>query len=889
MKIENKLTLAHMRLNKKRTALTIIGIIISVSLILSVFIGIASLLNYNERMIASTKNAAHFMILDMDREKIEILKKDNRIKNVGLVENGRQDTSGVRIEGAESLRHATAYINWYNKDMFRQMYIDHMDGRFPKSSSEILINQSYIDKNGFDWKIGDTVTLETGRRHKKDETDIFHITNTSEYKYGEVFDFYKNRNFKIVGIIKDNVLDYKVNQMYSVCDDNSVYTAYIQLNKVTPFSMMTINEIASELGVQTKQDLFINNELLATHLCGSLDSDIFKKYIPMGFAILFIILIAAFMLIYNSFGISITERTRYLGMLSSVGATKKQKRNSSYFEGLLLGLIGIPIGTISGILIMSVGIKIINHAEFTSIPVKFVLPFRLLAIALLISALTIFISLYIPAKKASQATAIESIRQSKMIHNKNTKSPFLIKKLFGFEGVLAYKNLKRNKNRSSLITISIAVSSILFLCVNYYCSLTTALVIDDINKPYQVEFGLAMSAADRKSQVLQDIKSLDHVQNVYSIEQNGYAYGKADTTFSYDRKITEENNTTKKYKHLWDNVSVILNYINDEDFDALCKKNNIDPKPYYKMKGRRQKCVIMNNIDHKENGDKVFNKNIIGGVLTSNPYGDFESEELRAEFGLDELSKEEQEAYVQELIHIQTFVDIAGTVEYDESNYVCKLNPVRTVSAYAPFSMHPAIVDIDGAYKDDGGYYQMTYGIETDQHKQVSEEIRQYFDGHPEYTDNDSVWVIDSYGYALDSIQQNKVIKLFMYGFILLITMITFANIINTITTSIASRKREFAIIKSVGITPKNFKKMIAFESLFYGIDSLLIAIPVSIGIDLILNRIVGDGKIPYEYDFMMYFIMMIAVLSFVGTTMIYSIRKVKNDNIIENIKKDIF
>lgn len=888
MKIENKLTLAHIRLNKKRTALTVFGIIISVAMIVAVFIGAASFLNYQERMVISDISSAHIFIHGVNDEKLDILRNDSRIKSVGLVENGRADTSGVRVEGAKSLRHSTAFINWYDSGMFNQMCIDDMDGAFPKNNKEILINKDYIERNGFDWKIGDTITLETGRRYNDNGDDLFHITNTSEYKYGEIFDLYENRSFKIVGIVNDKILNYEINQMYSYCDENSVYSANIQLNKVTPFSMITINDIAKELGInpnnKSRSNFYLNEELLATHLCGSVDSDMLTKYIPMGAAILLIILVAAFMLIYNTFGMSIAERTRYLGMLSSVGATRKQKRNSSYFEGLVLGLIGIPIGTALGIIVMLIGVKLINNAGFSDIPVKFVMPVWSVAAAVVISILTIFISLYIPAKKASYATAIEAIRQNNMVKIKHTRTPFLIKKLFGFEGVLAHKNMRRNGKRSRLITVSIAISSIMFLCVNYYCSLATAMVIDDINKPYQLEFAID-SYTDRE-QVLKDIKSIDGVKNVYSVEYERYSYGKADFDLSYEQKITEENNTTDKYKNLWEDVSVELNYINDDDFDALCEKNGIDPKPYYEIKDKRQKCVIMNNIDHEENGDKVFNENIIGGVLTYNPYSDFEHEERRKDFGIDEMSKEEQDAYLQELLDNQTFVDIAGIVEYDKDNYACSLNPVRTISAYAPFSMQPCIIDIFNEYEN--GEYNLVFGVETDNHKEVCEKISQYFDDHPEYAKDSSTWIIDHYSYALISIQMNKVIKVFMYGFIALITMITFVNIINTITTSIASRRREFAMIKSVGITPKGFQKMISLESIFYGIDSLLIAIPISIGINLLLNKIVGDGKIPYEFNFVMYLIVIIAVVLFVGLTMLYSINKIKDDNIIENIKNDI-
>ncbi len=888
MRIENKLTVAHLKQNKKRTIITSIGIIISVAMIVSVFIGIAAFMDYNERMVISLYGNSELWIADVTKEKLDILKNDDRIESVGLSENGRSDTSGVRLEGAKSLRHSTGYINWYNADMFSQMYIDELEGAFPKNSNEILLTQRYIDDNELPWKVGDTITLQLGKRYNKRndkiQSEFFNFTNTGEYEYGEEFDFCGNRKFKIAGIIKDDVTGLSKSQMYSVCDDDSVYSAHIKLKKVNPFSMSTINSIAKELGINpnkmSKSNMFLNNELLATHFCGSLDSDMVKKYIPMGLAVLLIILVTAFMLIYNAFGISLSERTKYLGMLSSVGATKKQKIHSIYFEGFILSIIGIPIGTLLGTAIMAAAIKLIPNNEQGGINPRFTAPIWAMAFAIVFCVAIIFISLRIPAKKASAASAIDSIRQSDTFKVKSTRNPWIIKKIFGIEGVLAYKNFKRNGRKSKLVTISIAISVVLFLCVNYYCSVTSGLVMDDANIPYKVEFAIGSNLDSE--QVLKDIEDIDGVKDVYSINQSLFTYGKAGIGKESDRTITKGNNTTEKYKNLWQDVNVYVTHLDDDDFNELCKKNGIDPKPYYQRYGKARKCIIMNNFDHKANGDKIFNDNIIGEKLASpsDMWLDMwhENEDLPAESGYYEMSREDQELFMEELDLFECFI-ISGIVDYDENNYACNLDPVRSISAYAPYSMMP----VDDSNELGGN---SLYGVETDDHKDVTEKISSYFDNYPDV--DDTTWVSDRYGYVDQTLQRNKTIKIFMYGFILLISMISLANIINVISTSINSRKREFSMIKSVGITPKGFSKMIALESFFYGIGALFVSIPISIGINLGLNKIVADGKIPFEVNWLMLLIVICAVFAFVGGVMLYSISKIKNDNIIENLKNDV-
>lgn len=884
MKIENKLTLAHLRLNKKRTVITILGIVVSVAMIVSVSIGFASFFNYLEKTVISQTDNAHFYIWCISDERIEILNNDDRVKSVGLVEDGRKDTSGVRVENAKSLRHSVGYINWYNNAMFEQMSIDNLTGRFPSNKNEIMLSRQYINDNDFDWDIGDTIKLQLGRRYNSRVDDVFHLSYSNEYNNSEDFELSEKREFKLVGIIEDKLLDYKINQMYSICDENSSYNAYIQLKRVTPFSMLTIKDIASELGInfENKADdnLFLNDELLATHLCGTADSDMLTKYIPMGFAIMLIILVASFMLIYNAFGISVGERISYLGMLASIGATKIQKRRSVYFEGFVLGIIGIPVGTALGILIMLVGIKIINAMGSTSIPISFVMPLWVIALAIVLCVATILVSLRIPARKASLATPIEAIKRSNYVEVKHYRSSKLLNKLFGVEGNLAYKNYRRNGKRSRLVVASIAISCILFLCVNYYCSITTDMVEFDFERPYQVEFSVDSITDVEKT--LNDIKAIDGVDRVYSIYRDLYHYGESDFDFSSDRRITEGDNTTSKYKDLWNDVSLFVNFIDDKDFDELCRKNNIDSKQFYSKNKRTFKCLVMNNIDHKSSENKVFNNNLIGQIISNNPYQCFEYQEYREDMGIDDMTDEQQKAYLQEVKDSLIYYEVAGFVDYDESNYVCNLNSKRAISAYVPFSMIPCLTldDFDGGALD--------YGVETEKHEEVTEKIRTYFDEHIQ-EETSGVYAIDSYGYALQAIQLNKTIKIFMYGFIALISLITLANIINVITTSIGSRRREFAMIKSIGITPKGFNKMISLENMFLGLEALGIAIPLSIIINILLNKFVADGRLPFEVNILTYIICIIGVFAFVGLTMLYSVNKIKNDNIIENLKKDEF
>ena len=130
--------------------------------------------------------------------------------------------------------------------------------------------------------------------------------------------------------------------------------------------------------------------------------------------------------------------------------------------------------------------------------------------------------------------------------------------------------------------------------------------------------------------------------------------------------------------------------------------------------------------------------------------------------------------------------------------------------------------------------------------------------------------------------------QVFIYGFIVLITLITIANIINTISTGISLRRKEFAMLKSVGITPKGFRKMICLESFFYGERALIVAIPISLFLCYNMNARINAATIPFFVPWKTYLIVIAAVFVLVGLSMYYAMYKLRNDSIIETLKEEV-
>ena len=132
-------------------------------------------------------------------------------------------------------------------------------------------------------------------------------------------------------------------------------------------------------------------------------------------------------------------------------------------------------------------------------------------------------------------------------------------------------------------------------------------------------------------------------------------------------------------------------------------------------------------------------------------------------------------------------------------------------------------------------------------------------------------------------------IQIFLYGFIIVIALIGITNIFNTITTNMELRSREFAMLKSIGMTKKEFNRMVRLESLFYGTKSLLIGIPIGIGLSYLIYKALTAGLvvIKYEVPVVGILISIIAVFALIFCIMKYSINKINKQNTIETIRNE--
>lgn len=829
MNIVNTLTLRHIKTHKKRSILTIMAIIVSVAMVTAVFTSAFSFVNYFKNVTAAIDGTWHSCIATDELESTKGVLDTDDIERYGI----DAYFGSANIDDDKKSYEMEIYAVDENYLDMRNVKIS--EGRMPKATNEILVHKGFMDKYDLNWKIGDKVTLNT-------------LTNSDE----------ANLEYTVVGITESNVAETDtVNAFVYATDDyikaypQSLFV-YVQFSKMDKEIYSKTEKLAEKLDTVLEdgvnRDYRYNYDYLVYSGCGEDDATIITLF---GFCaiILVIIAVVSIFMIYDSFAVSYQERARYLGMLASVGATKKQKRNSIYFEGFILGLIGIPLGIIAGIGGIWVTFKAIDNLWINTLAVEYNgaltvhINWIVVLATVIASAITIFVSSYIPAIKASKTTAIDAIRQTNTVKVKNSKrlkTSNLSAKLLGFEGTMAIKNFKRNGRRSRTIVFALFMSVVVFLSVSNFSMMFSDVMKGQFTETSDLSITVPCSDYEELEKALKANSNIDEYFSTCSV------YSDIDKEYIKDEY---QNNENAK--------QLMLIFVNTETIDSYAKQLGIDKSKFHDKKNPA-------GILHNEMVTRVDD-----AKTNINPFIDLEGKNIECNIATWNAEKGDNDYTSTKInIAVQTEKDFKNSKFYYQNMHI----PMLMLSVDLADTLLPNMSE---------GY---TAEIVSDKTELVEEQIWSIL--------NEKNIEGQSYNASAQMKSMNNILtitKVFIYGFITLITMISILNIINTISNSMNERRREFAMIRSVGMTPKSFKKMIYFESLRYGVISLLWALPISALIHFGMYKYLAES---FDYGFklhpIVYIIAVVAVFLIIGIALLYSVTKIKDDNIIETLKQDI-
>ncbi|MDD6312194.1 MAG: ABC transporter permease, partial [Firmicutes bacterium] len=785
------------------------------------------------------------------------------------------------------------------------------DGRMPENKYEIILPNHLSEDGGVNYALGDVISLDLGRRTYQGEQLGQHnpciFDYDSEDEICEELEDIEHRTYTVVGLFENMYYEDFFSPGYTaftVSDNNpdKSYIGYIRLNDISDVQDYLDNHFA---GMNTDT----NNDLL--RFSGHALEDSFNTMLySMGGILIAIIVLGSISLIYNSFAISVSERTKQFGLLSSVGATKKQLLRSVLFEAFSLCFFGIPLGLLAGFVGMTVTFNSIAGVFSRFIPetydmlgleLSFSLSKGAVVSAVIIGMVTVFISALIPAVRAVKINAIDAIRQSGDIKIKpgKVKTSRLTYKLFGFEGMIASKNFKRNKKKYRATVISLFLSVVLFITA---CSFVSYLKkgTDDVFTMTQYDIAVNTNAQFLESDVENAFNKLSRAKSV--TEGTYCCLNYTDISINADNLdpvFLDEviKNSTGLFgsgceiidgKYEFPGVSVY--YIEDAYFRDFLKKNGLDEQEY--LSADSPKAIALASLALPGSDGRYHTYNTLsagkGGIKVETvcirpeidglKYYDYSyDEDGNKSYVYTDLQKNwyhysEQEATYTAELTVGTVVDSAPLCVDDYHSGLVILYP---------FSAYDTINNFDGNYLNSN--FLMTFT--SSNHKESSEDML-------DIISRDSMNMnMDLYDVA-DEIETEKelitVINVFSYGFIILISLISAANVFNTISTNISLRRREFAMLKSIGMTRRGFNKMMNYECLLYGLKGLMFGLPVSILLTYLIFESLNFGiAVSFFIPWYAIVIAVGSVFAVVFATMLYAMRKIKKDNPIDALKNE--
>ena len=883
MKLLNKLTLKNLRLNKVRTAVTIIGIMLSAALI-TVVSGMA--LSGRQTMIdgQTTWSGDYDVALDIiDNAVIETARNNRNVENAFYKE--RLGYARTKNADGETCNYSVLAMseNTYG-NCFK---IDLIKGKFPTNSGEAVVTKSFKTHDGKDVKIGDKITLDVGVLTDKDgnvlDEESIHNLLQKDFNKCNIIDTVK-RTYTVTGIIERP----KTSELYDPSNLSMIYTASDEkapveairtkhMNKLyiayTPQSEGNYlqntadilgfkaddmsNVISDEISPEDQQTSGINayefNSILLSMkgYGGSEGTNV--MIFSLAVIIIIIVMLASVFVIRNSFAISITEKTSMYGMLASVGATKRQIRRNVLFEGFILGLIGIPLGILLGLGVNAILVTILNSVLGDVLSgAKFVLvtPTIPIICAIVLSAVTIFCSSFFIALRASRIPPLVAIRGNKDIKVKNNK-PYrtskLTKKLFGVGGEIASKSLKRSRKKYRTTVISIVVSVAMFIAVSAF--MDYGMTFTD-HYYGNADYSYMVSGIDANQ--AETIEKMPEIENYLTVGLQ-YGYVSADVPVNECGKnfLYDEPDGSKSF-------GAEFLEVEHDTFVKICRELELD---YNKVKGgvlvySEVTPYNMENMEGTGEPMKLFGKTAPTKLTV---------------YGNDDNGNE---LITGKLKVSSVFDKIPESIEYVAGDGIT-LGESLIIGEQGVISPqlgeHGCYITL---YANTSDHTSLTSRIESMSGTGDSESYISIYDSEEIVRQFNAVMLI---------------VGIFVYGFIGVISLIGLTNIFNTISTNMQLRSKEFASLKSIGMTKKEFNRMIRLESLMYGIKSLIIGIPLGVlGVFAIFSAF-SRGNVPMSFVFpwKAILISIAAVIIVVWLIMKYSISKVNKQNIIETIRND--
>lgn len=884
MNVLNKLTKKNLLLNKKRTVVTIIGIMLSTALVCAVAGLVTSAQQTFVNIIKNTDGDYHISFSNVPQEQQKYIIQNNAVDSYYTT----KELGYSKFESIQNEDKPYIYVVAMNENAFDKGAYKLTEGRMAQNENEIVIPQHLIDNGRAKINVGDKITLNVGTRELMDGSKLnqknpYLASSSKEYIYQETGKAVDNEDYEeqivngqkkeytVVGIMKrpgvepysapgytavtysndgKNVGNAEKTVLANTKSATTIANFYVTLKNPKEYENVK-NQIKNTIEAETKNEIEVevNSDLLRFE--GVLSESTLGVLYGIASVIIVIIIVSSVFVIRNSFSISVSEKTKQYGMLASVGATKKQIKRSVLLEGLYIGIIAIPLGILLGIVAIIILLWIVNlligdmmeGTEFV-----YNVPGMAILISVVISGITIFLSCLIPAIKASKIPPIEAIRGTDdiKIKTRKIKTSKLTKKLFGIGGVIASKNLKRNRKKYRTTVVSLVVSISIFIALSSfltYGQMMTGSYYTDLS--YNIAVNGGNEALYEKIATWSGINSYSYsYQTSAVIDVNKYGTDFAKEELENKKQIYEEDFPEDVGKYEYNTLGLTIVMVNNDYFKSYVKSLGMNEKDYSNI------AILGDDMMHylgqgKSKVEHYFN--------------------VKAGDSMEVTMDDEQKQI--KISKITTERPMGYESCYTEGGYLFVSEDYPVVT------------------KDKSELNSGNLCIDAQKPSEIENKLTDLKKEGEEFED---IMITNLAEYADQQKRIIILVSIFLYGFIAVITLIGVTNIFNTITTNMILRSKEFANLKSIGMTTKEFNKMIRLESVMYGTKSLLIGIPIGLlGSYEIFKSFTNSIDFGFIIPWQAIIISVIFVFIIVGLTMKYSLNKINKQNIIETIRQD--
>ncbi|HEX3043294.1 MAG TPA: ABC transporter permease [Bacillota bacterium] len=771
MNTYQELSLRYLKSQKKRSILTLIGIILSVSLLCCAGIMGVSLQNSMVENVKQTYGFFHVSYMGVSESQIQRLQQNAKVEKTGY----KLDVGFSVFSGGKRI-----LVTGFSPDLPEMLYLKPISGRLPQNPGEIAIEQWVLDNMPGKPSVGDIISLEV-----TSITDM-KAPNAASSKLPN-----QTLTFKLVGALENSGRSqYSQFTMALITiqgakdllrDQNPRYDAAVQIKAKLPMQT-TIQELTQNLGVQDSQ--VSQNTAMLTAIGQSRSRSNNNTVFIIELVAILVIIITTIAVIYNAFHISVVERIRQFGILRSTGTTPRQIRGIVLREALILAIIGIPLGILLGIAGFQTVMNIFSSQTLGFLSrLHIVIPLSVIAGTAGLGLVTVLVSALGPVLTAGRVTPMEAILQTAKLNREQVKKRKLARRIiggiFGIEGAIAAENLRRNPKRFFVTVFSMCIGIALFVFFSAFMYFLNAEVQQYFSKDFALDKPFSSSAPGYTLQDYENVTRIKGVKTVYRVMQKNVR-----VLISKDQETAD--------------LATALTKMPKQDRDTYQYGNfSAFPAHFYGYRERELNLCKTNLIQGTINTRRLDQSN---GVLVA------QRVQLKNSRGLNvsQLKPGDvirimdgngaQNAKPVEL----TVMGILDTIPLDYYGGLEKFGIITTETVFRKITGSNTFGRFDIEVRPDADRNQIKTSLQG-----IAAGVT---DGN-----------VLNYGNSSTAELQLE-LGIILFGLVTVISIIGALNIINTISTNLILRTREFGTLRAVGMTPGQMKKMINLEGLLYGL-----------------------------------------------------------------------